>query len=195
MMRWRSRLYTGLFGIHFTTANTTMNNGIDLSRYSRSMATGLSGIQSQMNQFFNGTPRVSPRPFDRAARQSALSVANTISNEPWGDQIGEKATTITRMYCINLNGIVLDKRGGKFDTVCRCIKEVQADIFSGQEHKLDTSQSEVRSILYDTARQHWERQQVVMGTTPIPFEKSHKPGGTMMITTGATHKQNKETSP
>ena len=39
--------------------------------------------------------------------------------------------------------------------------------------------------MYDTAKQHWERQRVVLGTTPIPFEKTHKPGGTMMITTGA----------
>ena len=164
---------------------TRMNSGIDLSSHSRPLATRISGAQRQMNQFFNGTQRVSPRPFDRVTRSRALSAANTISNEPWGDQIGEKAPTVTRMYCINLNGIILDKRGGKFETVCRCIKEIQADIFSGQEHKLDTSQSEVRSIIYDTAPQHWERQRVVMGTTPIPFEKTHKPGGTMMITTGA----------
>ena len=163
-----------------------MAQGIDLSGYSNPVAAGITGVQSRIHQFLNGTPRTSPRPFDRAPpRQSALSAANVLANEPWGDQLGDKPPEITRMYCINLNGIALDKRGGKFDTVCRCIKEVQADIFSGQEHKLDTTQSNVRTIIYNTARQHWERQRIVMGTTPIPFEKTHKPGGTMMITAGA----------
>jgi hypothetical protein len=184
-MRWRSGITTALAATNLTFAKAIMHNGIDLSGYSRSVATGIAGAQRKVNQFFNGTPRVSPRPFDRITRQSVLSSANAISNEPWGDIIGEIAQDITRMYCINLNGITLDKKGGKFDTVCRCMKEVQADIFSGQEHKLDTTQSAVRTIMYDTARQHWERQRVVMGTTPIPFEKTHKPGGTIMITTGA----------
>ena len=184
-MLWRFGITTVLAVNNHSPAKATMPNGIDLSGYSRSVAAGITGAQSKLSQFFNGTPRVSPRPFDRPTRQSVLSTANTISNEPWGDVIGEKAQDITRMYCINLNGITLDNKGGKFDTVCRCMKEIQADIFSGQEHKLDTTQSAVRTIMYDTARQHWERQRVVMGTTPIPFEKTHKPGGTIMITTGA----------
>ena len=141
-----------------TRATTTreMNQGIDLSGYSRSFTAGLTGVQSRLHHFFQGTPRVSPRPFDRVPRQSVLSDANVLSNEPWGDQIGAKSENITRMYCNNINGITLDKRGGKFDTVCRFMKEVQADIFSGQEHKLDTTQSNVRTIIYDTARQHWQ---------------------------------------
>ena len=186
-MRWKVTTNTVvlLASTGITTTTSAMNQGIDLSRYSRSVSAGLTGVQSRLSQFFQGAPRVSPRPFDRVPRQNALSEANVLTNEPWGDHIGAKSGEITRMYCINLNGITLDKRGGKFDTVCRCMKEVQADIFSGQEHKLDTTQSSVRTIIYDTARQHWERQRVVMGTTPIPFEKTHKPGGTMMITTGA----------
>ena len=184
-MRIRIGIALTLAGTSYTSAKARMQNGIDLSGYSRSVVTGIAGAQRTLNQFFNGTPRVAPRPFDRTSRPSVLSTANAISNEPWGDQIEEKANDITRMYCINLNGITLDKKGGKFDTVCRCMKEVQADIFCGQEHKLDTTQAAVRTIMYDTARQHWERQRVVMGTTPIPFEKTHKPGGTIMITTGA----------
>ena len=184
-MKWRVATYTAVLASTRNMTTSAMNQGIDLSRYSRPLTAGITGVQSRLNQFFQGTPRVSPRPFDQAPRQSVLSNTNALSNEPWGDQIGAKTEDITRMYCINLNGITLDKRGGKFDTVCRCMKEVQADIFSGQEHKLDTTQSNVRTIIYDTARQHWERQRVVMGTTPIPFEKTHKPGGTMMLTNGA----------
>jgi hypothetical protein len=138
-MRGRPGITTALAANKFTSAKAIMHNGIDLSGYSRSVATGIAGAQRKLNQFFNGTPPVSPRPFDRTTRQSVLSSENAISNEPWGDVIGEKAQDITQMYCINLNGITLDKKGGKFDTVCRCMKEVQADIFSGQEHKLNTN--------------------------------------------------------
>ena len=184
-MKWGAVTYTFLGGTVAAPTNI-MDQGIDLSRYNQPAAAGIARAPSRIHQYFNGTPRISPRPFDRPPpRQSVLSAANVLDNEPWGDQLGEKSPEITRVYCINLNGITLDKRGGKFDTVCRCIKEVQADIFCGQEHKLDTTQSNVRTIIYDTARQHWVRQRIVMGTTPIPFDKTYKPGGTMMVTTGA----------
>ena len=112
-MRFRIGIALALAGTNYTPAKARMQNGIDLSGYSRSVVTGIAGAQRTLNQFFNGTPRVASRPFDRTTRPSVLSTANAISNEPWGDQIEEKANDITRMNCINLlNGITLDKKGG-----------------------------------------------------------------------------------
>ncbi|KAI2495726.1 hypothetical protein MHU86_18785 [Fragilaria crotonensis] len=64
------------------------------------------------------------------------------------------------------------------------MREVQADIICGQEHNLDTVQSTVRSILYDTTKQHWKRSRINFSNTPVAFKNHYKPGGTFMMTVG-----------
>ena len=113
-----------------------------------------------------------------------LSVENQRENAPWGDLLQEKQPQVTRVYGMNVNGLSLDKRGGQLDVLCKVIKEVQADVFFGQEHNLDSDNTQVRQILYRTSRSHWPRSRITFGTTPIPFSKFYKPGGTFMITAG-----------
>ncbi|KAI2502879.1 hypothetical protein MHU86_11548 [Fragilaria crotonensis] len=116
------------------------------------------------------------------SRANVLSTSNMRSNAPWGDVLGPKASGITRLYSINVNGISIDRRGGTFADICRSIKEVQADIFCGQEHNLDTTQFRIRSALFESAKQHWKKHRISFGTTPITVEKPYKPGGTMILT-------------
>ena len=127
-----------------------------------------------------------PRDTARHARQaSALAHANQKTNDPWGDTMAEKPSNCTRVHIQNVNGFSLDSRGGQFDQYCATHKEIQADISCGQEHKLDTTQMHVRSILFDTVKQHWDQSKVTFGTTPIPFSSHYKPGGTFILTTGS----------
>ena len=88
-------------------------------------------------------------------RPVQLSVENQRANDPWGDMLEEKQDSTTRVYSLNANGFTLDRRGGQFDVFCRVVKEVQADIVACQEHCLDTTQPIVRSVLYDTLKNHW----------------------------------------
>ena len=78
-------------------------------------------------------------------------VENQRANSSWGDQLGEKQDGVTRLYGMNVNGLRLDKRGGQMDVFCKVLTEVQADVFCGQEHSLDSNISHVRQILYHTA--------------------------------------------
>ena len=117
-------------------------------------------------------------------RPIILSRENQKDNAAWGDSLTEKQATITRVYGMNVNGLILDKRGGQLDVLCKVIKEVQADVFCGQEHNLASETTPVRQITYNTVRQHWKRSRITFGTTPIPFPKQYKPGGTFMITAG-----------
>ena len=117
-------------------------------------------------------------------RPIILSVENQRTNASWGDKLMEKQEHTTRVYGMNVNGLSLDKRGGQLDELCNVIKEVQADVFCGQEHNLDSDHTQVRQILYQTTRHHWKRSRITFGTTPIAFSKHYKPGGTFMITTG-----------
>lgn len=115
---------------------------------------------------------------------SLLTRKNQRENVPWGDILAEKPVNTTRVYVQNVNGLSFDSRGGQLNDVCKVIQETQADIFCGQEHNLDVTQMNVRSVLYDTIRQYWERTKFIAGTTPIPFSTSYKPGGTFLLTTG-----------
>ena len=117
-------------------------------------------------------------------RPIILSVENQRTNESWGDELKKKLDTVTRIYGMNVNGLRLDKRGGQLDDLCKVIDEVQADVFCGQEHNLDSNNTQVRQVLYQTSRQHWNRSRLTFGTTPIAFSKYYKPGGTFMITAG-----------
>ncbi|KAI2510607.1 hypothetical protein MHU86_3718 [Fragilaria crotonensis] len=115
---------------------------------------------------------------------SLLTRKNQQENVPWGDILAEKPVNTTRVYVQNVNGLSFDSRGGQLNDVCKVIQETQVDIFCGQEHNLDVTQMNVRSVLYDTIRQYWERTKFIAGTTPIPFSTSYKPGGTFLLTTG-----------
>jgi hypothetical protein len=114
-----------------------------------------------------------------------LSVENQHTNESWGDKLKKITDTVTRIYGMNVNGLKLDKWDGQLDVLYKVIDEVQADVFCGQEHNLDSNNTQVRhTILYQTSRQHWKRSRLTFGTTPIAFSKHYKPGGTFMITAG-----------
>ena len=119
-----------------------------------------------------------------ANRPVQILLENQRVNVGWGDELNEKPPTTTRLYAMNVNGLSLDARGGQFDTLCRVAKEVQADILCCQETNVDTSQPLVRNILYQTARQHWQRVRMVLGSTPTPFTSMYKPGGTIAVSMG-----------
>jgi hypothetical protein len=78
-------------------------------------------------------------------------------NDCWGDRLNEKDPTNFRVYCQNVNGSTLDRRGGQFGELCKVLKEIQADVYCGQEHNLDVHEPHVRSIMYDSTRQHWQQ--------------------------------------
>jgi exonuclease III len=117
-------------------------------------------------------------------RPSVMTAENHRANTSWGDPLLGKSASTTRIYSLNVNGLSLDRRGGKFDELCKVMKEVQADVLCCQEHCLDTTRPNVRNILHDTARQHWARTRITYGNTPTPFLTDHKPGGTMIVSSG-----------
>ena len=106
-------------------------------------------------------------------------------NTAWGDTIGAKPTDVTRIYSQNVNGIRLEKDGGQFKEICHIHQEVQADIFCIQEHNLDTNQYQVKQIMHQTTRRHWQRSRLNLASSPITFPGTWKPGGTAILSTGS----------
>ena len=159
--------------------NSPISRGVDLRPIVEATKTTLHRAQDQWRTLFSSNLDTSPKETEFTA---TLSSANCKSNNAWGDDMIAKDHGITRVYVANVNGLQLDPKGGKFDSICRAIKEVQSDVFCGQEHNVDTTQTSLRNIVFDTAGQHWERHRIAIGTSPIPFKTPFKPGGTMILT-------------
>ena len=110
---------------------------------------------------------------------------NLHRNRSWGDSLNDKADDHSiRIYAQNLNGISLHKDGGQYKEICDILTEVKADIFCFQEHNLDTTKYEVKNILYETTRKHWQRARLTISSSPIQFTGTWKPGGTGILSTG-----------
>jgi exonuclease III len=122
----------------------------------------------------------------RSDKIIALSAENMQTNTHWGDEIQhQKSAQTTRIYCQNVNGFKLDKEGGQYSSFRKIHQEIQADISCCQEINLDTTQHIVQNILHQTTKRHWERSRLTMGSTPISFSGQYKPGGTLILSTGA----------
>lgn len=114
-----------------------------------------------------------------------LNQHNLRQNIPWGDALTNKDPNHTRYYGLNVNGFQLDREGGQFSDYCKVHAETQADVSGIQEHNIDTTQPQLRSILHATARKHWQRCVLTQASTPITFAGSYKPGGTLMLSTSS----------
>ena len=175
---------------HDSIQNVSITSDESISVPAIPQDTPLQHAQSRWRQLFTNPASTS---FQSSVRPSILSKRNSRTNEPWGDPLQDKPADVTRIYVTNLNGLPLDARGGKFDIVCRSIRDIKADIFCAQEHNVDTTQAKLRNIIFDTAKQHFERYRMVIETTPISFKTPYKPGGTFIMTTGSLtgriHKQ------
>ncbi|KAI2511551.1 hypothetical protein MHU86_2805 [Fragilaria crotonensis] len=153
-------------------------------------ASELATAQKQWRNLFSrpSSPGVAPQSLSQVKhrKRGLLTRSNQRENHPWGDILGQKSPHHTRVYVQNVNGISIDGRGGQLNDICAVVQETQADIFCGQEHNLDVTQMHVRSLLYDTVQQYWDRTRFLAGTTPIPFATPYKPGGTFLLTIGRT---------
>ena len=153
--------------------------GIDIESPPTNVNPSLERAQAQWKNLFSRStvPTESEVSGPRGRRPSFLTRSNHRENNPWGDILIPKAPNYTQVYVQNGNGLSIDRRRGQLNDVCAVIQEVQADVFCGQEHNLDVTQMSIRSILYDTVKQYWNRTKFIAGTTPIPFMTPYKPGG------------------
>jgi exonuclease III len=114
----------------------------------------------------------------------SMSYENLQSNGLIGDELLEKPDHITRIYALNVNGLQLDARGGKFRELCTMAMAIRADITCFSEHNLDTTKHYVNSICQDTA-QIMETPRLTLSSSSNPATTIFKPGGTGIITHGS----------
>jgi hypothetical protein len=146
----------------------------------------LNNARTEWNRLFASATENNTTTPHRSDTTIALSPENMQTNYHWGDEVQhQKPQQTTRVYCQNVNGFKLDKEGGQYSSFCKIHQEIQADISCCQEINLDTTQSNVKTIMYKTTQRHWQRSRLTMGSTPIAFAGQYKPGGTMIMSTGA----------
>lgn len=102
-------------------------------------------------------------------RPITLTQLNQRQNQPCGNAFRKKDRNTTKVYSLNLNGISSDRRWGQFHDLCEIAREIYADIICWLGHNIVTSQSVVRSTLYETLCQHRPQFRLQTGTTSQQF--------------------------
>ena len=157
------------------------SNVLTSSTDSLSIATPATELAAEWQRIFQ--QRMNRQEQRTAAHPSAsyLTYENLRQNTPWGHLLKQKDPAHIRLYSVNINGIALDKEGGKFGEFCQVMDETQSDIGCVQEHNLDTMQYQVRQQLSSTTQKRWQWQWLSTGSTPLTFASQYKPGGTLIL--------------
>ena len=75
----------------------------------------LTRAQREWQALFSGSDETEDVRVSDGNRPIQLSIENQRANVHWGDELGEKPDTSTRIYVLNVHGLSLDRRGGRFD--------------------------------------------------------------------------------
>ncbi len=105
-------------------------------------------------------------------------------NEPWGDTISQKEPNRLRLYFLNINGLSLDKDGGKLREILAACDVLDVDLLGLAEHNCDTLQYQVRRILLETHKKIFAASKSIFSTSQIKSKHHFKPGGTSLSILG-----------
>jgi hypothetical protein len=128
------------------------------------------------------TPTEEPH---KSKQPSFLTESNLLSNFAWGDKLNlDKPENTFRVYGLNPNGFRINKKGGDITEFFMMASSIDADFVGCTEHNLDFTQHRVQELAYQAIRNTVEHSKATWSTTPIPFDNTYKPGGTMSCVLG-----------
>ena len=85
---------------------------------------------------------------------------------------------------INTGGINPQVRYAEYKILLTNLQQTHSDVFSVNEHCLDTSQAKIQKELYDAGKAINKYSTQIFGTSLESSPKAYTPGGTMVGTTG-----------
>ena len=83
---------------------------------------------------------------------------------------------------INTGGINPQAGYAEYKILLTNLQQTHSDVFSVNEHCLDTSQAIIQKDLYDAGKATNKYSTQIFGTSYEPFPNAYKPGGTMVGT-------------
>ena len=89
-----------------------------------------------------------------------------------------------RFLHLNTGGISSKAKFLEFKLLLQNVRQFNAEIFSINEHTLDTSQAPIKRTLQDINQQCNKFGQIVLASSNETYPRAYKPGGTMMGLTG-----------
>jgi hypothetical protein len=127
-----------------------------------------------------------PEETHNSRQPSFLTEPNLLSNFAWGDKLNlEKPENTFRVYGLNPNGFPINQKGGDITEFFMMASSIiDADFVGCAEHNLDFTQHRVQESAYQAIRNTVEHSKATWSTTPIPFDNTYKPGGTMSCVLG-----------
>ena len=125
-----------------------------------------------------------------------ISTQCQYSNEDttWGDELvisdgwkQQRDQDVFRVLHYNVNGITAENDFMEWETILQSLEDVQADVFSLNETKLDTRNSNTQHVIRQKAKISDPRMKLHINSshqTPRVRQSIYKPGGTLMATRG-----------
>ena len=98
----------------------------------------------------------------------------------------DKPNNVFQLLYGNPNGFTIGPRRGDFIDYCKEVCQFQADTSCLYEHNLDSHNHKVRNILYKTTQCAFDHSKFTTASSSIPATSTFKPGGTMILTQGAS---------
>ena len=87
----------------------------------------------------------------------------------------------TRVYIQNLNGLNLDRNGGKWPYICEVLSTIQADVACFTELNTEVNDFTIRQQMERTCRRHFQHNAFIMSTSKYKTPPHYKPGGTAIL--------------
>jgi exonuclease III len=115
--------------------------------------------------------------------QDTHSSHNTlhITNEFAGDLLTSRDKDTTRLVFGNVNGLQFNDHGHRWDSICKDIQAMEADLIGLAETNIDDTKFDVKQILHSVLRKHFQHYSVASSSSSIPAASRFKPGGTLNL--------------
>lgn len=102
-------------------------------------------------------------------------------NEFAGDVLTRREDAITRLVFGNVNGLQLGDGGHRWDSICKDLQAMEADIVGLAEINMDDTKFEANQVLHTVMKKNFEHYSAVTSSSSISAATLFKPGGTMSL--------------
>jgi hypothetical protein len=113
-------------------------------------------------------------------RQSSHTTLHS-TNEFAGDPLTKRDDDITRLVFGNVNGLQLRDDGHRWDSICKDIQSMEADLVGLAETNIDDTRFEVNQTLHSVMKRNFHHYSLATSSSSIQASSSFKPGGTLNL--------------
>jgi hypothetical protein len=129
----------------------------------------------------SSTPSLHPSLHSTTQDRPSSHTTPHSTNEFAGDPLTKRDDDITRLVFGNVNGLQLSDDGHRWDSICKDIQAMEADLVGLAETNIDDTQFEVNQTIHRVMKKNFHHYSVATSSSSIQASSSFKPGGTLNL--------------